>query len=149
MKKILFSFVLSIIFIAVSSISMVSAEPCPATGPKPAGCTTSTPSTNTPSTSTGSTNCSYDKNSTQLCNPISGANDLNSLIIKGLRFALGLIGTVAVLMIVIAGFKMVASQGNESQVKSAKATITWSIIGLVVAFLAYSIVAIIQTVLIK
>ncbi len=93
--------------------------------------------------------CSYDQNSTQLCNPVSGANDLNSLILKILTYVLGLVGTVAVVVIVIAGFRMVASQGNESQVKAARSTITWAIIGLIVSFLAYSIVAVIQNALIK
>lgn len=163
MKKILLlaSFVFLLAVPAYKASAVVCTNPPTNTVPQgctpPAGTTDPVGGTTDPVTGTGTTdpskttigNCSYDKQSTQLCNPISGANDLNSLIFKVLKYMLGLIGTVAVVMIVLAGFKMVASQGNESQVKSARNTITWSIIGVVVAFLAYSLVAIVQNAILK
>ncbi len=152
MKKIFLTiFMATLLALPVYSIKAAVDVPCTAPNVPP-GCTTTTQkdtSGSTPAPAGSGNTCSYDKNSTQLCNPIAGANDLNSLIIKGLKFLLGLIGTVAVLMIVIAGFKMVSSQGDEHQVKSAKQTITWAIAGMVVAILAYSIVAIVQNVLIN
>lgn len=51
-----------------------------------------------------------------------------------------IIGAVAVIMIVIGGFKYVVSNGDSGQVKSAKDTIFYAIIGLVIAILAYAIV---------
>lgn len=51
-----------------------------------------------------------------------------------------LIGAFAVIMIVIAGFRLVAANGDSNTVSSAKNTILYAVIGLVVAFLAYALV---------
>jgi hypothetical protein len=51
-----------------------------------------------------------------------------------------LIGAFAVIMIVIAGFRYVASNGDANTVSSAKNTIIYALIGLAVAFLAYAVV---------
>jgi hypothetical protein len=48
---------------------------------------------------------------------------------------------------VYGGFQMVISSGNPDALKTAKATITWAILGLVVALLSYSIVGIVQSLL--
>jgi hypothetical protein len=50
------------------------------------------------------------------------------------------IGIAAVIMLIIGGFRYVFSQGNEKAVSGAKDTILYSIIGIVVAILAFSIV---------
>ncbi|MBI2798403.1 hypothetical protein HYX70_03885 [Candidatus Saccharibacteria bacterium] len=50
------------------------------------------------------------------------------------------IGVVAVIMLIVGGFRYIFSQGDEKQVKGAKDTILFSIIGIVVALLAYAIV---------
>ena len=49
-------------------------------------------------------------------------------------------GAVAVIMIVIGGLKYVTSNGDSSQTKSAKDTILYAVIGVIVAILAYAIV---------
>ena len=51
-----------------------------------------------------------------------------------------IIGAIAVIMIVIGGIRYVTSNGDSGSVKSAKDTILYSVIGLIVAILAYSIV---------
>jgi multisubunit Na+/H+ antiporter MnhB subunit len=43
-------------------------------------------------------------------------------------------------MIIIGGIRYTTSNGESSQIKSAKDTIMYAVIGLVVAILAYSIV---------
>jgi hypothetical protein len=58
-----------------------------------------------------------------------------------------LIGIVAVLMIIIGGYQMVTSAGNEEGYKKAKQTITYAIIGLVIAVLSYSVAAIVENTL--
>ncbi|HXH04806.1 MAG TPA: hypothetical protein VNI82_00045 [Candidatus Nitrosotenuis sp.] len=50
------------------------------------------------------------------------------------------IGAVAVIMVVIGGFRYVVSNGDSSSVTSAKNTILYAIVGLIVAMLAYAIV---------
>jgi hypothetical protein len=51
-----------------------------------------------------------------------------------------LVGAVSVLMIIIGGVRYVTSNGEQAGTKSAKDTILYAIIGLVVAFMAYAIV---------
>ncbi len=52
-----------------------------------------------------------------------------------------IVGAVAVLMLIIGGLRYVISQGDSAAVKQAKDTILYGIIGVVVAILAYAIVA--------
>lgn len=51
-----------------------------------------------------------------------------------------IVGAVAVIMLIIGGLRYVISQGSKEGVASAKDTILYSIIGIVVAILAYAIV---------
>jgi glucose uptake protein GlcU len=51
-----------------------------------------------------------------------------------------ILGIIAVVMIIIGGLRYVTSSGDASHVKAAKDTILYSIVGLVVAILAYTIV---------
>lgn len=50
------------------------------------------------------------------------------------------LGAIAVIMIVIGGVKYTTSNGDSNSIKSAKDTILYSVIGLVVAIMAYAIV---------
>lgn len=50
------------------------------------------------------------------------------------------LGAVAVIMIIIGGFRYATSNGDQSQITGAKNTIMYAIIGIVVALLAYAIV---------
>ncbi|HUC87494.1 MAG TPA: TrbC/VirB2 family protein [Candidatus Saccharimonadales bacterium] len=52
-----------------------------------------------------------------------------------------IVGAVAVIMLIIGGLRYVASQGDAAGVKAAKDTILYGIVGVVVAILAYAIVA--------
>lgn len=49
-------------------------------------------------------------------------------------------GAIAVLIVVIAGFRMITSQGNSTQLTQARHAIAYALIGLVVVILAFSIV---------
>lgn len=51
-----------------------------------------------------------------------------------------IIGAVSVIMLIIGGVRYTISQGDSSAVTSAKNTILYAIIGLVVAILAYAVV---------
>ena len=70
------------------------------------------------------------------CN-VKDANNLVTVIITTIIFAVGMI---AVVMIILGGISYATSQGDPSKVKKAKDTILYGIIGLVVALLAYAIV---------
>lgn len=51
-----------------------------------------------------------------------------------------IVGAVAVIMLIIGGLRYVISQGDKGNVESAKNTILYAVIGIVVAVMAYAIV---------
>ena len=57
-----------------------------------------------------------------------------------LNWIFGVIGIVAVIMIILGGFNMMISSGDPGKVKKGKDTILYGIIGLVIAILAFAIV---------
>lgn len=63
--------------------------------------------------------------------------DLLSSIIN---WILGLVGTVAVLMLIWGGFNYLTSAGNSDQTKKAKQTITYAVVGIIIIALAYTLV---------
>lgn len=67
----------------------------------------------------------------------SGETPLFQTITNVLLF---IIGAVSVIMLIIGGFRYTVSQGDSSALTSAKNTILYSIIGIIVALLAYGIV---------
>jgi hypothetical protein len=66
-----------------------------------------------------------------------GLTDMIKTIVNVLLFILG---AIAVIMIIFGGIKYTISNGDSSQVTSAKNTILYAVVGLVVAILAYAIV---------
>ena len=68
---------------------------------------------------------------------IFGTGGIFSTIINLLLF---LIGAISVVMIVFAGFQYATSGGDAGKVTSAKNTILYAVIGIVVALLAYAII---------
>lgn len=72
-------------------------------------------------------------------NPGGGGN-LEDLITTIVNVLLFLIGLLSVIMIIYGGFRFVTSGGSAEVVKSAKNTILYSIVGLVVAIMAFAIV---------
>ncbi len=69
---------------------------------------------------------------------------VTSILEKVATFALGIIGGVAVIMILYAAFLFVTSQGGESTTK-ARQTLTWGIIGVIVAILSYALINFVAT----
>jgi len=65
------------------------------------------------------------------------ATELIGTLVNVLLFVVGAIATV---MIIVAGIFYVISSGDAGKVAKAKNTLTYSIVGLVVAFLAYAII---------
>jgi hypothetical protein len=69
-----------------------------------------------------------------------------ALLVKSILNILGIaLGVIAIFMIVIAGFKYMTSGGDASQVASAKSTLIYAIVGLVVAAMAEFIVRFVLT----
>lgn len=67
--------------------------------------------------------------------------DVNDAITNITNTMLFLLGAVAVISIIIGGFMYATAAGDAGKVKNAKNTILYSVIGLVVALLAWGIVS--------
>lgn len=82
------------------------------------------------------------KNSTSVvCQQKNGADGkINGFVEDLVRILFFAIGIIAVIMIIIGGIKYVTSNGDSAQVTSAKNTVLYSVVGLVVAVLAFAIV---------
>lgn len=70
----------------------------------------------------------------------AGGNNLQENIALVVNVLLFLIGAIAVIVIVIGGIKYVTSDGDPGKIKSAKDTILYAIVGIVIALLAYALV---------
>jgi hypothetical protein len=69
-----------------------------------------------------------------------GAKDANDLIKNVINIFSLVVGIVAVIMIIVAGFRYITSGGNDGNVSTAKNTILYAVIGLIVVALAQIIV---------
>lgn len=126
------------IVLASSSPSLVYADTCTAPNTPP-GCTAAaTTPTTTPA-----------DNKTAVCNGIgltgSGCDQTNGPSVDGtvklaISFLSFIVGIAAVIMVMVGGFKYITSSGDSNNISSAKNTILYAIIGLVVAVLAQIIV---------
>ena len=67
-------------------------------------------------------------------------NDLMSTLNTIINVIIGVIGFIAVVMIILGGVQYTTSAGAADKVKTAKDTIMYGIIGLVIAVLAFAIV---------
>lgn len=74
------------------------------------------------------------------CTTEGSEEDINDLIATVINIFSVVVGVVAVIMIIIGGLKYITSSGDSNNVTSAKNTILYAIIGLVVVALAQFIV---------
>ncbi|MDN5275208.1 MAG: rane protein of unknown function [Candidatus Saccharibacteria bacterium] len=70
----------------------------------------------------------------------SGSDNLGSMVRIVINTILIVLGMIAVIMIVVGGIRYTTSNGDSSAIKSAKDTILYAVVGLVVAMLAFAIV---------
>lgn len=84
--------------------------------------------------------CSGPNSSNEICSSADDNAEANTLMRSIIQTLIFLIAAIAVIMIVIGGFKYVTSNGDTNQTTSAKNTILYSVIGLIVAIMAYGIV---------
>lgn len=71
--------------------------------------------------------------------------DLQSNIKLIINAMLLIIGIVAVIMLIVGGFRYVLSNGNDKAITGAKDTILYAIIGIVIALLSFAIVNFVLT----
>ncbi len=77
----------------------------------------------------------------KLCNPIeSGTIDIKVILGGIIKFALGIVGSLTLLMLVWGGFLWLTSGGNPERVKKGTQTMLWATIGVILVFASYLIV---------
>jgi len=67
--------------------------------------------------------------------------DFTQVVISVMTQILGLVGIVAVMMIIYHGYRYITAAGNEEGIAAAKSGLRWSIIGLIIIMLAFTIIA--------
>jgi len=67
-----------------------------------------------------------------------GAGSVFTMVSNVLLF---LVGAISVIMLIIGGIRYVVSGGDQAQVTSAKNTILYAIVGIIIAFLAFAAVS--------
>jgi hypothetical protein len=70
------------------------------------------------------------------CNPNQATNSINDTIATVINILSVIVGIVAVIMIIYAGFRYITSAGNEQNIATAKRTLIYAIIGLIIVALA-------------
>ena len=68
-----------------------------------------------------------------------GSQDIRATVASVIRVAMGLLGIVAVVIILIGGFRWMTAGGNDEQVGEAKQWIFAGIIGLAIILSAYAL----------
>ena len=71
--------------------------------------------------------------------------DLGSIVTKIINVAMGVLGVVCVIMLIVGGYNYTMSGGDATKVTKAKNTILYAVIGLVIALLALAIVNFVLT----
>ncbi|MDP3964425.1 MAG: hypothetical protein Q8Q20_02045 [bacterium] len=79
--------------------------------------------------------------STTLENPLgSGVDSAEQLIVRMLTGFLGVLALFSLVMVIYGGFQYIWSAGSPERIKSAKDTIVWALLGLVIAFMSLAAV---------
>ena len=79
------------------------------------------------------------------CDLVKSNQKLDNQVWRILQVVFGILGGIAVIMIVIGGFMYSVSAGDAGKVKNAKNTILYAVIGLVIASFATAIVSFIAS----
>ena len=84
-------------------------------------------------------------NSTSCPGAAAAEKNINTLIANIVNVLSIIVGIVAVIMIILGGFKYITSGGDSGSISSAKTTIIYAIVGLVIVTLAQVIVRFVLT----
>ena len=68
------------------------------------------------------------------------------LLILVLDFATAIIGSIAILILIIAGFRFMFAAGNQQQLDESKDMLKYAVIGLAVTFISYILVIFVQSI---
>jgi len=79
--------------------------------------------------------------SVELSNPLGQEMKYPQVIIgQALNAVLGVVGSLALIIMIYGGLMWMTSAGNEQRVKTGRDTLIWATLGLVVIFMSYALV---------
>lgn len=84
--------------------------------------------------------CDTAGDATSVCDTNTRDNTVDKTLENIVNFLLWVVGILAVIMIIVGAIKYAASGGDSNKLTSAKNTLLYSVIGLVVALLSFGIV---------
>ena len=67
-------------------------------------------------------------------------NDLSNVVTNIINIFSMIVGIVAVIMVMVSGFKYITAAGDSSSLSSAKSTLIWAIVGIVIVAFSQAIV---------
>jgi len=70
---------------------------------------------------------------------VQGQQCVQRVIGSVIRALLGIVGSIALLMIIYGGFLWLTSQGNSERIQKGKSVLVWAVMGLALIFAAYAI----------
>ena len=73
-------------------------------------------------------------------NPAGTEGDFRVIVLTIIQYFLGFLGLLAVIMVIYGGVTYTSSAGNDEAVQKAKKIIMYSVIGIIVIFLAFALV---------
>jgi hypothetical protein len=82
----------------------------------------------------------------EVINGVATIRGFEAIFENTLRVVIGISGVVLFVMLIIGGFKYLTSGGDPKAAESARKTITYSILGLVLIALSYLILVFIETI---
>ncbi len=78
--------------------------------------------------------------SSAACQDLSKQDGLSNILKNATNIVLFIAGALAVIMIIYGSIRFMTAHGDEKQVESARLIVTYSVIGLIIAILAYALV---------
>ena len=78
--------------------------------------------------------------SSAACQDLSKQDGLSNILKNATNIVLFIAGALAVIMIIYGSIRFMTAHGDEKQVESARLIVTYSVIGLIIALLAYALV---------
>ena len=134
MKKVSVIFAAVLCLIAFMSVRPVAAQ---YTGPFDTVCTSSDPYATAPVPDSGADASTVCAEKDKPGNPIFGKD---GIILRAARFVTFITGIACIIILIYSGLKYVTTNGDSNSINSAKNTILYALIGLVISLLAQGII---------
>ncbi len=76
--------------------------------------------------------------------PPAAIPDMGDLMTRIVQLLISIAAILSIIFIIVAGFNFITASGDEKKIASAKGTLTYAIVGLIVLILTFVILQIVQ-----